>query len=221
MIKVLSVGGSIVAPAEPDTAFLTAFAAMIRSWLNEDTQRRLILVVGGGAPARLYQNSYRSVCSLSSAGSGEHSLIQYDNNEADWLGIMATRLNAQLLKAVFSDLCADPVVCNPTADFNFTGRILVAAGWTRTPCIWPTASEQKRLSIFQTSKKYTAQTPKSIPMPNPWTIFCGRTFCTWSAKNGCPAKIVPSIRLRAKKPTKRASRSYARAEKISTICLRF
>ena len=46
--KVLSVGGSIVVPEKPDTDFLCKFIAMIRNWLNEDSQRRLILVVGGG-----------------------------------------------------------------------------------------------------------------------------------------------------------------------------
>lgn len=120
--KVLSVGGSIVVPEKPDTDFLCKFIAMIRNWLNEDSQRRLILVVGGGGPARIYQNAYREIVSASDGASS-------DSSEADWIGIMATRLNAQLLKAALGDLCPQKVVYNPTTVDEFNGRILVAAGW--------------------------------------------------------------------------------------------
>ena len=120
--KVLSVGGSIVVPEKPDTDFLCKFIAMIRNWLNEDSQRRLILVVGGGGPARIYQNAYREIVSASDGASS-------DSSEADWIGIMATRLNAQLLKAALGDLCTQEVVYNPTTVDEFNGRILVAAGW--------------------------------------------------------------------------------------------
>ena len=120
--KVLSVGGSIVVPEKPDTDFLCKFIAMIRNWLNEDSQRRLILVVGGGGPARIYQNAYREIVSASDGASS-------DSSEADWIGIMATRMNAQLLKAALGDLCPQEVVYNPTTVDEFNGRILVAAGW--------------------------------------------------------------------------------------------
>ena len=61
MTKVLSVGGSIIVPEKPDTEFLTAFVKMCTAWLDEDKSRRLILVAGGGAPARVYQNAYKDV----------------------------------------------------------------------------------------------------------------------------------------------------------------
>ena len=121
MTKVLSVGGSIVVPEKPDTEFLTAFIKMIKEWLAEDSSRKLILVVGGGAPARVYQNAYAEVSSQVGVDSA--------NDAADWIGIMATRLNAQLLKAACGSLCQNDVVYNPTVDIDFKGRILVAAGW--------------------------------------------------------------------------------------------
>jgi len=62
--------------------------ALIREFLEQDEKRRFILVVGGGGPARSWQNAYRSVADKSS------------DEQADWIGIMATRLNAQLLKAI-------------------------------------------------------------------------------------------------------------------------
>jgi len=117
MVTVLSVGGSIVAPENPDSEFLAAFVTLVREWLAEDNSRKLILVIGGGGPARAYQKAYRAV---SPDGADE---------QADWIGIMATRLNAQLLKAIFADICPADVVYDPTKVDVFTGRIIVAAGW--------------------------------------------------------------------------------------------
>ena len=121
MVTVLSVGGSIVAPDKPDFDFLDKFSKTIRNWLLQDSSRKIIMVIGGGAPARDYQNAYRKVCDLRKAPA--------KNDEADWIGIMTTRLNAQLVKAVFEDLCPNPVVYDPTTVDMFGGQILVAAGW--------------------------------------------------------------------------------------------
>nr|QQK86975.1 uridylate kinase [Treponema denticola] len=121
MVTVLSVGGSIAAPDKPDFDFLDKFSKTIRNWLLQDSSRKIIMVIGGGAPARDYQNAYRKVCDLRKAPA--------KNDEADWIGIMATRLNAQLVKAVFEDLCPNPVVYDPTTVDMFGGQILVAAGW--------------------------------------------------------------------------------------------
>ena len=121
MIKVLSVGGSIVVPDNPDTTFLSQFINMVKEWLLEDNERKLILVIGGGSPARVYQNAYSDVMQKT-----DSTPIQ---NDADWIGIMATRLNAQLVKASFGSLCENDDVYNPTENINFSGRILIAAGW--------------------------------------------------------------------------------------------
>jgi len=118
MTKVLSVGGSIVVPNEPDTVFISSFVNMVKKWLDGDKSRRLILVVGGGAPARIYQNAYKTVA-------GE----DFVSDNADWIGIMATRINAQLVKACFGDYCKNDVVYNPTEDVKFDGQVLLAAGW--------------------------------------------------------------------------------------------
>lgn len=118
--KILSVGGSIIAPAEPDDSFLKEFTSMVKAYLDANKNDRLILVAGGGGPARIYQTSFRNVTGLSATEG---------TDAADWIGIMATRLNAQLLKACFGDLCKEDVVTDPTAAKEFTGQILVAAGW--------------------------------------------------------------------------------------------
>lgn len=130
--KVLSVGGSIIAPNKPDVEFLFEFSRMICEWLSENADARLVLVAGGGGPARIYQNSYKDVAAKFEGNQKDLSSFagQSDLNSAcDWLGIMATRLNAQLLKTVFGPLCRQDIITDPTKVNDFTGRIIVAAGW--------------------------------------------------------------------------------------------
>ena len=118
MVTVISLGGSIVAPDGADARFLGDFAALLVDLLGEDPSRRFVLVVGGGGPARAWQAAYREACG------GEAR-----SEEADWIGVMATRLNAQLVKAVLADLCGQDVVTNPMVAPPITGKVLVAAGW--------------------------------------------------------------------------------------------
>jgi uridylate kinase len=118
MVTVISLGGSIVAPDNVDTEFLKKFVNLIRSFIEADINRRFIFVVGGGAPARHYQGVYRDI-----------SVSSFKDDEADWIGIMATRLNAQLVRALFSDWCSQEVVTNPLEVDPLTGRVFVAAGW--------------------------------------------------------------------------------------------
>ena len=121
MTTVISLGGSIVAPERPDVAFLADFRSLVDRHLAADPKRRLIVVVGGGGPARLWQKAFREV----SAAAGTAAA----NDAQDWVGIMATRLNAQLVKAVFGELAPQDVVIDPSGIELFMGRILVAAGW--------------------------------------------------------------------------------------------
>lgn len=115
--KVLSLGGSLVAPDEVAADFLTAFKQLVNGYLDGNRARRLVLVIGGGAPARKYQQAYREISS------------NPQDSEADWIGIAATRLNARLVKAVFEEHCHDDVVTDPTEAVAFSGRVLVASGW--------------------------------------------------------------------------------------------
>ncbi len=130
--KVLSVGGSIIAPDSPDIDFLLRFSAMVTDYLLKNEDARLIFVAGGGAPARVYQNAYREVLKKFNDVQKQNTAFSSEdqtNNACDWLGIMATRLNAQILKTVFGPFCKQEVVTDPTAVNDFTGRILVASGW--------------------------------------------------------------------------------------------
>jgi len=115
--KVISLGGSILVPSDINIDLIRQFYSIVDAYLSADTARRLIIVVGGGGPARTYQRAYREL------------VPQPRDDMQDWIGITATRLNAQLLAGVCQKYCNDPVVTDPTADFEFTGKILIAAGW--------------------------------------------------------------------------------------------
>ncbi|MDR2631504.1 MAG: UMP kinase [Spirochaetaceae bacterium] len=117
MITVISLGGSIVAPAGVDEDFLKDFVSLIGEFLQEDEKRRFILVVGGGGPARAWQQSYRRISTRAVP------------EAADWIGVMATRLNAELVKAVMGEWCTQEVVTDPSQVGPLVGRVLVAAGW--------------------------------------------------------------------------------------------
>ena len=114
---VLSLGGSIVAPENIDIEFLRALKQRLSRFLEADPDRRLIMVIGGGGPARAYQKALG------------HLAADAPPEQADQIGIAATRLNAELLRGVFVAYVHDPVVTDPTAELEFTGRILIGAGW--------------------------------------------------------------------------------------------
>jgi uridylate kinase len=121
---VLSVGGSIIAPNGADSEFIAGFYSLIKTYIEKN--HRFIIVTGGGAVARDYQNAFRQINSITGA-----SNLNGDNHSAelDWIGIAATRLNARLIKAVFNEYCREEVITDPTAPSSFAGAVLVAAGW--------------------------------------------------------------------------------------------
>ena len=192
MTKVLSLGGSIVVPEKPDAPFLKAFVEMAKEWLDADKSNRLILVVGGGAPARFYQNAYKEVCPTA------------DNNSADWIGIMTTRLNAQLVKACFGDYCKNDVVYNPTLeDLKFDGQVLVASGWkpgfsTDTDAVYLGEKFDAKIvvNLSNIEKVYTDD-PRKNPDATPidsisWADFRKMVGDEWVPGKNCPFDPIAS-----------------------------
>ncbi len=111
---VISLGGSVLVPSAIDTGFLMAFRKLILRFAKEG--KKFVIICGGGQTARSYQSSAARV-------------VQLDKDDADWLGIHATRLNAQLLRDVLSDVAHKRVVKNPNEKTAFKEAVLIAAGW--------------------------------------------------------------------------------------------
>lgn len=185
MTKVLSLGGSIVAPDAPDAAFVRAFAALARRWLDVDQARRLIIVVGGGGPARAWQKAYRDAVDLP------------DSDAQDWIGIMATRLNAQLVRSMFLDLCPHEVVTDPTSVSVFGGRVLVASGWKpgfSTDFDAVVLAERFQadvvVNLSNIAKVYTAD-PRVDPSAKPVDTISWKDFRVMVGNEWTPGKNVP------------------------------
>lgn len=198
---VLSIGGSIINPGEPDVEFLARFSAKVRDWLRAHPEERLVFVAGGGAPARVYQKALKDVLTES----GEIVNTKQATLEAgqDWLGIMATRINAQLLKEVFGHLCRDAVVTNPEGEFDFTGRILVGSGYMpgyssdKDAVVLAQRLGAKTVINLSNIEKVYTDDPKKNPEAKPldeisWADFRKMVGMTWTPGMNTPFDPIAS-----------------------------
>lgn len=186
MVTVISLGGSIVAPHGVDEQFLKDFRELIRSCIEADEKRRFILVVGGGGPARLWQQAYRAVC-------GENA----QNEDADWIGVMATRLNAQLVRAVMGQWCNQDVVTDPSQVAPLSGKVLVAAGWKPgfssdydAVLLAERFNAELVLNLSNIEKVYTDD-PKKNPNAQPIDAISWQDFRAMIGDEWTPGKNVP------------------------------
>ncbi|GCE07472.1 amino acid kinase family protein [Dictyobacter aurantiacus] len=115
---IIKLGGSlIVPPGGIATSYLQRFQQFIRQQVTEH-QRRFFIFIGGGQVARQYRDAGQAIVG--------HELT---DDDLDWLGIHATRLNAHLMRTVFRDL-AHPVIIK---DYSIIQKpekpVVIAAGW--------------------------------------------------------------------------------------------
>ncbi len=114
---VLSLGGSLVVPnGGIDTEYLKAFNRFIRNQISSK-KRRFFITVGGGAIMREYRDGAKEV----------HG--QITNTDLDWLGIHATRLNAQLVRTIFIDIAHPRLIKHYEIILKIEAPVAVAAGW--------------------------------------------------------------------------------------------
>ncbi|MFA5133919.1 MAG: UMP kinase [Patescibacteria group bacterium] len=111
-ITVISLGGSLIVPKDGiDVKFLQNFKKFI-----EASEGRFILVCGGGVTARDY---------IKAAG----KILKLTSDDLDWLGIEATKLNAQLVMTILKKVAHPEIASNPTKKLNFREKVLIGAGW--------------------------------------------------------------------------------------------
>ncbi len=109
---VMSLGGSIIVPEEIDVPFLKIFKEIIQSLKDE----RFIVICGGGKICRNYQNAARETAEVS-------------KEDLDWIGISATRLNAELVRSIFGDEAHNKVIHDPDEEIDGSKRIVIGAGF--------------------------------------------------------------------------------------------
>ncbi|MDA1038334.1 MAG: UMP kinase [bacterium] len=115
-LYVLSLGGSMIAPPDGiDTTFLKKFTDVIRRRVKEGD--RFVIISGGGITCRNYQKAASKVRLL-------------NDEDLDWLGIHATRLNAHLMRTILRDVAHPTVLKDPTRPvLNWKKPVLVCGGW--------------------------------------------------------------------------------------------
>ncbi|MBR9704197.1 UMP kinase [Candidatus Pacearchaeota archaeon] len=112
---IISLGGSLICPEKLDVVFIRKFKELIEDYTKKDFL--FFIVCGGGKLCRDYQNSANELRKLS-------------NEESDWLGITATKLNAQFIKSIFKeDLVFDEVIDNPQVAINTKKKIIIGSGY--------------------------------------------------------------------------------------------
>lgn len=114
---IISLGGSLLVPESIDDIFIASFKKFIIAHIKKGY--RFILVTGGGKTARKYIESAATVTRI-------------NDEDRDWLGIHATRMNAHLVRTIFREYAHPRINTNPhdLEDFYSAPEpILVAAGW--------------------------------------------------------------------------------------------
>jgi uridylate kinase len=125
-IIIISLGGSLIFPEKINSNFIIDFKAIIEKEIEKGY--RFVIITGGGKIARYYISAAEEVGNI-------------DNEEKDWLGIHATRMNAQFIKTVFKKYAHPRINKNPRTKedlmehFANGEKVMVAAGWR--PC-WST-----------------------------------------------------------------------------------
>lgn len=114
---IISLGGSLLVPDGIDVAFVQRLKAFIITHIKQGYS--FILVVGGGKTARKYIDSAAEVTEIT-------------DDDKDWLGIHATRMNAHFIRTVFREYAHARINTNPhdLEDFyDAKEPIIVAGGW--------------------------------------------------------------------------------------------
>jgi len=109
---IISLGGSLVVPNEIDMGFLKNFKHSLQKYLGN---KRFLIFVGGGKVARVYQKA----------------LLEFGskNVQRDWMGINVSRMNAEVVKQLFSNLAYPTVVTDPTKKINTNKSVVIGGGY--------------------------------------------------------------------------------------------
>jgi len=155
---ILSLGGSLIAPDRIDIEFLKGFRNLILESLTKGN--RFIIVCGGGMVCRNYQNAAKEINDV-------------NRQNLDWIGIMSTRLNAELVRGIFSENAYEKVAGDPEEFIDTDKMIIIGAGYLPghssdmdAVLLAKTYGAQKLVNMSNIDKVYT-EDPKKNPDAEP------------------------------------------------------
>ena len=117
---IISLGGSLIIPQSGlDYKFLKEFRTLIINQIKKGN--KFFIVTGGGDTARKYIQ-------------GAEKITNVKNEDCDWLGIHATRLNAHLIRTIFRQIAHPEIITNPTVKLkqpfnNKLSNLIIASGF--------------------------------------------------------------------------------------------
>lgn len=112
---VISLGGSMMMPDEVNSVFLKDFVLLIERFVEKGF--RFFIVVGGGKIARTYVQTART-------------LGVANANDLDWIGIQATRLNADLVRSLLHVHTPDVIIYGKEDAKKYPEYpVVVGGGW--------------------------------------------------------------------------------------------
>lgn len=110
---VLSLGGSVIYPSKPDYNFIKNFKELIQELTKNN---KFAIYCGGGKLARNLQDKAKK----------EGNKTQ---EELDWIGIGATKKNAEMMQEAFKDIAEEKLIIDPTEEIILKKQVVLAAGW--------------------------------------------------------------------------------------------
>src|SRR3989338_5737845 len=111
---IISLGGSLIIPEELDVDFLKDFKTLILSHTQKG--KKFVVITGGGEINRRYNKVAKEVGSPT-------------DEDLDWIGIAALRLNAELLRVIFSEHAHNRVISNLGTPFSFDKNIVIGSAY--------------------------------------------------------------------------------------------
>ena len=112
---VISLGGSMIVPGEINTQFLNEFRALLVSFIEKGI--RFYIITGGGKICRMYNTAASLVGTPTT-------------QDLDWMGIQATRVNAELVRILFKQYAPEKIVYSDGEASMFENfSVVVSGGW--------------------------------------------------------------------------------------------
>ncbi len=109
---IISLGGSLIIPEDIDMEFLKEFKELILFHTKQG--KRFLIITGGGGINRKYNNVARSISNPS-------------NDDLDWIGIAALKLNAELVRVIFGDYSHPEVISDLSKEFSSDKPIIIGS----------------------------------------------------------------------------------------------